>query len=449
MIAEKRVTSVNVKTAAAALVRLDGGPAGQRVRLDRPITIVGSKSHAHLRIISPQVSGSHAILLNLGNNIYVRDLMSRTGVLVNERPVSEARLKFGDVVRFGDVRFRFTDSNLLRQPLSEQRAAPGELRINGKRPTRIDSLLFVIGRKTPADLVLEGEEVSKAHAVLYEHDGQRMIRDLESRDGTFVNDEKIRSAVLQDGDVVRIGGIKLQYALQAEKSTPAESRATKTNPVERRSPSSVRELEPPQENETAEADHVFVADPVVVAPAAKPVSRRDGPGNLIDRHAAPAEFSEEKPKIETVVAAREFDGESGHRSEGVEEPAADQSWFAKVDPSDANPDLLLDESQESDSPDDIGIDVRSDLPDAQGHPSNQSQHTVGGPLARIYPPDPLTAIVHAEVLPLFTSTASQDEDSSAKPRRSRRLMRKLLIILLAIIVLAAAVGAAWWYLHKR
>src|SRR6202035_4850892 len=92
--------------ASPVLVTLDSA-SSPVVRLDPPLPIVGAKLQSHLRIVSQSISGSHALLLNLGNHVFLRDLMSRTHSFVNDRAVSEAVLNYGDILRFGDMRFRF------------------------------------------------------------------------------------------------------------------------------------------------------------------------------------------------------------------------------------------------------------------------------------------------------------------------------------------------------
>jgi len=55
-----------------------------------------------------------------------------------------------------------------------------------------------------------------AHAVIFEQDGQRHIRDLRTAAGTFVNDKRIELAELKPGDVIRIGDTPLRFELMPE-----------------------------------------------------------------------------------------------------------------------------------------------------------------------------------------------------------------------------------------
>jgi pSer/pThr/pTyr-binding forkhead associated (FHA) protein len=236
------------------LLRLDSEPA-HMIRLDRPLTIVGSKLHSHLRIVSQSISGSHALLLNLGNQVFLRDLMSRTHAYVNDRELNEAQLKYGDVLRFGEMRFRFVDADVIRQSLAGVRSAPAELRFQGHEPVLVDKPLFVLGRQAGADLVLGSSRVSKAHAVLYMQGGGWMLRDLGSREGTLVNGTPIRTIALRGGEIVRIGRTSFTYVSRLS-SQPGES-SEATAP----SMATVDEVNDPGE---AETDHVFIAEPEVV-----------------------------------------------------------------------------------------------------------------------------------------------------------------------------------------
>lgn len=62
-----------------------------------------------------------------------------------------------------------------------------------------------IGRD-PCAATLTGSDVSRRHAVVSTQGPHRVLTDLRSRNGTWVNGKRIRSVVLAEGDVVRVGG---------------------------------------------------------------------------------------------------------------------------------------------------------------------------------------------------------------------------------------------------
>lgn len=61
-----------------------------------------------------------------------------------------------------------------------------------------------IGRGEDCQVILEGETVSRLHCEIVRWGSAYVLRDL-SRNGTFVNEQRIQQVQLQDGDQVRIG----------------------------------------------------------------------------------------------------------------------------------------------------------------------------------------------------------------------------------------------------
>jgi diguanylate cyclase (GGDEF)-like protein len=76
----------------------------------------------------------------------------------------------------------------------------------------------VIGRSPQCDVHLDEEGISRRHArIQRREDGNVVIQDLESRNGTFVNGARVESHVLKDGDKIQIGSISiLKFSYQDE-----------------------------------------------------------------------------------------------------------------------------------------------------------------------------------------------------------------------------------------
>jgi predicted component of type VI protein secretion system len=68
---------------------------------------------------------------------------------------------------------------------------------------------MVIGRKTDADLRIPLREVSREHCRLSINGKKAILKDLESSNGTFVNDQRIVQATLKPGDQIKIGPVVL------------------------------------------------------------------------------------------------------------------------------------------------------------------------------------------------------------------------------------------------
>ncbi len=78
---------------------------------------------------------------------------------------------------------------------------------------------FVIGRGDGADLVLNDPGISRKHACLDELNGKLVVRDLDSLNGIFVNDNRSREHALHDSDRITMGSHHLQVVLPR---SPAE-----------------------------------------------------------------------------------------------------------------------------------------------------------------------------------------------------------------------------------
>ncbi len=69
-----------------------------------------------------------------------------------------------------------------------------------------------IGRSPDCDVFLDDVTVSRKHAVLVEQDGDYLIEDQGSLNGTFVNRRRIEAATrLQSGDELQIGKYRLSF----------------------------------------------------------------------------------------------------------------------------------------------------------------------------------------------------------------------------------------------
>jgi pSer/pThr/pTyr-binding forkhead associated (FHA) protein len=67
-----------------------------------------------------------------------------------------------------------------------------------------------LGRATRADFILDAALVSRVHCrFTVKESGELEVEDLQSTNGTYVNDKRVRKAPLAQGDLVRIGRVKL------------------------------------------------------------------------------------------------------------------------------------------------------------------------------------------------------------------------------------------------
>lgn len=87
--------------------------------------------------------------------------------------------------------------------------APPECALSSAWPLQEGETL--IGRETPADLVLPSKSVSRAHAKIHRRGAEWLIEDLGSRNGTHVNGQRVQRATLSDRDQVRLGAVVVAF----------------------------------------------------------------------------------------------------------------------------------------------------------------------------------------------------------------------------------------------
>ncbi len=102
------------------------------------------------------------------------------------------------------------------------------------REIKLDKPAFSLGRKPDNDIVLDNAAVSGHHCKMYESGGTWFIEDLNSTNGTFVNNKKVLKAGLKPGDSVTVVKYTLVFAddtvpaPQSAKETPLPQQRPKT-----------------------------------------------------------------------------------------------------------------------------------------------------------------------------------------------------------------------------
>lgn len=84
----------------------------------------------------------------------------------------------------------------------------------GGKPTRTYALakpVVMLGRLPESDVVVSDPGASRQHARISNSNGEFVLDDLGSTNGTLVNDEAVRERVLGDGDRITIGETVLEF----------------------------------------------------------------------------------------------------------------------------------------------------------------------------------------------------------------------------------------------
>ena len=183
------------------------------------------------------VSRVHARVDCTDGGVSITDLGSRNGTLVNGERVETALLKPGDVVAVGGTSWRFEaegspppptgllptlgsvrdlETVVHELPLATivaDLSQPSLVLFDGETTRRVPlgGEAVVIGRDADADVPLDDPAVSRRHARVERAKEGFVVVDLESRNGTFVAEQRVERRALRDGDTIVVGSTRLAF----------------------------------------------------------------------------------------------------------------------------------------------------------------------------------------------------------------------------------------------
>jgi pSer/pThr/pTyr-binding forkhead associated (FHA) protein len=212
--------------------------------------------------------------------------------------------------------------------------------VGGETKTTEVKLKFpcIIGRGKGATLLLRHPLVSRQHCELFEANGQLMVRDLGSLNGTYVNNEKIEEAIVPAGHLLTVGSVTFRavYEPPAEDGTgerktevvyPNQATVAAMPPVavappaeeaeefdfdmseeqdepepEPASPASVAEAEEPESEEPVDFDLEF--DDESEGISSEPLFQPDPPAKPVAKPANTPTVANIKPVVPAAAAAK-------------------------------------------------------------------------------------------------------------------------------------------------
>jgi len=224
-----------------------------------------------------RLSACHFELLFRDGSFRVRDLSSHHGTLVNGEPIVEVELHDGDIIRAGESTFsiELCGPAVVESVVDQQPSEPAEIPEPESPPepwraplqailnieegpfgdlefSNLSRLLnwlspgqrLTVGRGLQADMrVHQDQRMSAVHfEFICEQDGCR-IRDLDSRNGTYLNGRRIREAAVSHGDRVKAGATILGVGILrgGEPYAPVGEAAESTDSIEQVGPDRVQE----------------------------------------------------------------------------------------------------------------------------------------------------------------------------------------------------------------
>ena len=222
----------------ARLILTHDGAVIREYRLEKERTTLGRKAHNDIILDDPTVSGEHAVFLKL-QHVYVEDLGSTNGVLLNGKRVTKRQLNHADVIRIGRHELKFIDDTakqfeqtvIISAAAEEKRpaavrtgaaaTAPGA--VSGNAAAAVKAFVKVLnGTKQGEQIIL-----SKAYttvgtpgvqvAVIAKRGGHFHLMQMSGVGGGSLpprlNNQPIgaESKPLKNGDVIEVASTKLQF----------------------------------------------------------------------------------------------------------------------------------------------------------------------------------------------------------------------------------------------
>lgn len=99
--------------------------------------LIGRSPECNLRVGDPRVSRRHVLLMNPEGQLHLRDLDSQNGTWVNSTRVDHIKLRNGDHIRIGSVRFQVVPAQRRRSALELVDGGTGSMRVSRFDPRTI------------------------------------------------------------------------------------------------------------------------------------------------------------------------------------------------------------------------------------------------------------------------------------------------------------------------
>ncbi|WP_049723842.1 FHA domain-containing protein [Gilvimarinus polysaccharolyticus] len=169
---------------------------------------IGSANDNNLVLDEPGIDSIHARLVASDGRVTLKDNTSARGCFVNGQRVTQKMLQAGDVLRLANIEFDVYD--FIADPQTSehntgcwQLIADGSW-LTGQVFTVPPNKRCVLGRSSDCDITIAGTHLSRRHTELTVMGSSLRVHDLNSANGTYLNDELVEDSLAHNGDRLRI-----------------------------------------------------------------------------------------------------------------------------------------------------------------------------------------------------------------------------------------------------
>jgi len=198
------------------------------VALDDGVMRVGSAADSTLVLNVAGVAPHHCEISTQNGESAVRPVDASAPTVINGRQIAQATpLKPGDLLLFGRVGCRVSSD----RPAAATIPPPSAAKKNDEAArTRVRNTLpkymlrgvsgatfgktfaltgsMVIGRQADSDIPVPAEEISRHHARLQVTADGVLVEDMNSANGTFINDKRVQNGLLKPGEELRLDTVR-------------------------------------------------------------------------------------------------------------------------------------------------------------------------------------------------------------------------------------------------
>lgn len=192
----------------------------KKYKIEKETFTIGRNSKADIIIDSPKISSIHCEISynKKQNSWYITDLNSTNGTFLSGiklKPEEENLFSIdNDTIRVFNIELiiesidnKEKDTNFSKSDIKSNKTSKLDLDV------RKFNKIIKIGRSSDNDICIKSSLASRYHAEIITSNNESIIKDLSSKNGTFVNGKRIsKKTTLYEGDIINIADYSITFS---------------------------------------------------------------------------------------------------------------------------------------------------------------------------------------------------------------------------------------------
>ncbi|MFH0887948.1 MAG: FHA domain-containing protein [Planctomycetota bacterium] len=211
-----------------AQIIIKEGTSSKTIKLDKDSISIGRSSKNEAVLEDKGVSRVHAQIRKTPDGYVIVDLDSHNGIYFHDSRIKERKLEIGDEIKIGKATIIFgkeLEKEKGKEKLEERPVSTSEAQIiikegDATKTLQLDKDVISIGRDKKNEVVLDDKGVSRSHAQIRKTPDGYVIVDLDSHNGIYFHDNRIKERKLEIGDEIEIGDAVIIFGKELVKEKP-------------------------------------------------------------------------------------------------------------------------------------------------------------------------------------------------------------------------------------